>query len=88
MRGYDVGIGFASTHPTLAEVRYVDGRPWRAGDSISGSIRLDVVEGPVANPTQIWDYKFGNAILSEARVAQIRAGIPYGQGVPVYELKP
>jgi hypothetical protein len=35
------------------EVRYIGGQPWLSG-STKGSIRLDVVEGRLSNPTQVW----------------------------------
>jgi hypothetical protein len=31
----------------LPEQRFVNGAPWRPGDPVAGSIRLDVVEGPL-----------------------------------------
>lgn len=70
------------------EARYVDGVPWQTGDSLAGSIRLDVVEGPLANPTHVWDYKFGNATLSQSRITQIQNGIPNGAYVPILMVKP
>ncbi len=58
-----------------AEARFINGVPWQpGGDPLSGSIRLDVVEGPLTNPTWVWDYKFGGAELTPARIIQIRTG--------------
>ncbi|KQN71156.1 LysM peptidoglycan-binding domain-containing protein [Sphingomonas sp. Leaf62] len=71
-----------------AEARYVGGSPWMSGMSTSGSIRLDVVEGPLARPTGVWDYKFGNATLSRGRITQIQNGIPNGANVPILMVKP
>jgi hypothetical protein len=71
-----------------AEARYVNGNPWRNGDPLSGSIRLDVVEGPLTRRTFVWDYKFGQATLSPSRVTQIQNGIPNGANVPVLMVKP
>lgn len=71
-----------------AEARYVGGSPWMSGTSTSGSIRLDVVEGPLARPTGVWDYKFGNAALSQGRITQIQNGIPNGTNVPILMVKP
>lgn len=68
------------------EVRYVNQQPWRPGQPVSGSIRLDVVEGPLANPTAIYDYKFGNSTLTPRRELQIRAQI--GIGVQIVLVKP
>ena len=41
------------------EVPYVNGNPWRQGNPLTGSIRLDVVEGPLNKPNmglglQVW----------------------------------
>ena len=69
------------------EVRYVNNAPWREGDPLLGSIRLDVIEGPRINPTQVWDYKFGNATLSQSRIQQIRTGTN-SPNLPVWEIKP
>ena len=71
-----------------AEVRYRNGVEWRSGDPLKGSIRLDVVQGPLDNPTAIWDYKFGNAHLSASRINQIRTGAGLGSDVPIMEVKP
>ena len=70
------------------EVRYLNGRVWQPGMPTKGSILLDVVEGPVTAPTQVFDYKFGGATLKPPRIVQIRAGAGLGPGVPVIEVKP
>jgi hypothetical protein len=72
----------------LAEQRFVNGAPWQTGNPVAGSIRLDVVEGRLTAPTNVWDYKFGNATLSQSRITQIQNGIPNGTSVPVWEIKP
>jgi hypothetical protein len=69
------------------EARYVSGAPWNPGDPLAGSIRLDVVEGPLGAPTQAWDYKFGKATLSQTRILQIRTGTS-SPTLPVTEVKP
>lgn len=72
-----------------AEARFINGAPWQRGvDPLSGSIRLDVVEGPLTNPTWVWDYKFGGAQLTPARINQIRMGAGLGPNVPVVEVRP
>ncbi|WP_294293354.1 hypothetical protein, partial [uncultured Sphingomonas sp.] len=71
-----------------AEARYVGGAPWESGMTTTGSIRLDVVEGPLLRPTGVWDYKFGNATLSQGRITQIQSGIPNGANVPILMVKP
>jgi hypothetical protein len=70
------------------EVRYANGVPWREGVPLKGAIRLDVVEGPLNNPTAVYDYKFGNAVLSPSRVIQIRSGAGLSPGVPVNAVHP
>ncbi|MCY2987166.1 MAG: hypothetical protein NTY19_04760, partial [Planctomycetota bacterium] len=70
------------------EVRYINGRPWQPGDELRGSVRLDVVEGVVANPTSVLDYKFGNARLPQNRVDQIRNAVGIGTNVPVQAVRP
>jgi len=71
------------------EVRYINGAPWRQGiDPLKGSIRLDVVTHPLNNPTWVWDYKFGDAGLTPARINQIRAGAGLAPSVPVVPVKP
>ena len=70
------------------EVRYINGHRWRPGNGLRGSVRLDVVEGPLNNPTAIFDYKFGNAVLSNSRIDQIRRIGGFGSNVPIIEIKP
>jgi hypothetical protein len=70
------------------EVRYINGRPWVSGDGLRGSIRLDVVEGAINNPTAVFDYKFGNAVLSNSRINQIRRIGGIGPSVPVVPIFP
>jgi len=55
------------------------------GYGTAGSVRLDVVEYDAAlNIIAIYDYKTGNATLTAARVAQIRAQLPWNaQNVPI-----
>jgi hypothetical protein len=70
------------------EIRYVNGQVWRPGMSIRGSVRLDVVEGNPANPTHVFDYKFGynNRGLTPAREAQIRRVAGLQQNIPIDEV--
>jgi RHS repeat-associated protein len=53
-----------------------------------GSIRVDVVEGPLNAPTAVYDLKTGSATLSPARVEQIQSHLPGGSNVPVQEIRP
>lgn len=52
-----------------------------------GSVRLDVVEGNVANPYAMYELKFGEARLTQARVARIRTVTGF-QDVLIIEVKP
>lgn len=67
------------------EVPYLNGQ---AGVGGRGSIRLDVVEGPLDNPTAIFDYKFGGAILTLQRIQQIRQVGQFGSTVPITGVHP
>jgi len=69
------------------EVRYLAGRPWRRGQPLLGSVRLDVVENPL-DPTRVWDYKFGTSHLTPGRIDQIRSGAGLGATIPITEVKP
>lgn len=67
------------------EIRYLDGVPNQGG---LGSIRLDVVEGDLLNPSAIFDYKFGRSGLSPARIDQIRGVGGFADDVPIWEIRP
>ena len=68
------------------EVSYLNGRVVPYGTR--GSVRLDVVEGPLNAPTAIYDFKMGSAALSPARINQIRGHFPGGgSNVPVLEIR-
>jgi len=81
------GIIFSALgNPNLAtEVSYLNGRVVPRGTA--GSVRLDVVEGPLTAPTAIFDLKTGSATLTPARVQQIQQHIPGGATVPVLEIR-
>lgn len=51
-----------------------------------GSVRLDVVEGPLGNPSAIYDFKFGEAGLSQGRISDIQTAV--GRNAPVIEIRP
>ncbi len=67
------------------EVSYRKGRFVPRGTP--GSVRLDVVEGPLTAPTAIYDLKTGRARLTPARIQQIQQHIPGGANVPVIEIR-
>lgn len=68
------------------EVRFLNGQVWQPGVPLKGTIRLDVVKGPLTSPTAVFDYRFGGASLSPARILQIRSGARLGSSVPVLEV--
>jgi RHS repeat-associated protein len=67
------------------EVPYLNGQSGVGG---RGSIRLDVVEGALDNPTAIFDYKFGGAVLTPERIQQIRRVGQFGPNVPITAVHP
>lgn len=68
------------------EVSYLNGRVVPHGTR--GSVRLDVVQGPLDNPEAVFDLKTGSAALDARRVAQIRSHLPGGgKKVNVVEIR-
>jgi hypothetical protein len=68
------------------EVTYYNGQLKRYG--YPGSIRADVVEGPLENPTAIYDLKTGGARLTQQRMNQMRRQLPGGGGgIPIIEIR-
>lgn len=69
------------------EVSYLDHEVVDRGTA--GSVRLDVVEGPLNAPTAIYDLKTGSATLTPGRIQQIRDHLPIvSQTVPIIEIRP
>ncbi len=68
------------------EVSYLDGVKVDRGTP--GSVRLDVVQGPIKAPTAIFDLKTGSAELTPARIKQIQKHVPGGANVPIKAIKP
>jgi hypothetical protein len=68
------------------EVSYFQGKvTWRGRP---GSIRADVVEGPVDAPKAIFDLKTGGAKLTPERIKEIQSHLPPGhQNIPVLEVR-
>ena len=58
------------------------------GYGTPGSVRLDVVNGPLNAPISIFDLKTGGAILTPGRIQQIQAHVPGGASVPIIEVRP
>ena len=65
------------------EARYIRQNPWVKGQGVRGSVRLDVVEGDLLNPTAVYDYKFGGARLSPERIDYIRRVTGFSKSVPI-----
>jgi RHS repeat-associated protein len=73
-------------NPNLTtEVSYFNGQVVPRGTP--GSIRVDVVEGPLNAPTAIYDLKTGGATLTPQRISQIQQHVPGGNKVPVIEVR-
>jgi len=69
------------------EVSYKNGKVVKRGTK--GSVRLDVVEGPLNQPTAAFDLKTGKAKLTPKRVQQIRQHLPAGsKDISVMEVRP
>lgn len=76
-------LGKSDVH---TEVSYLNGQVVPYGTK--GSVRLDVVNGPVNAPAAVYDLKTGSATLTPARIRQIQSHIPGGSSVPVTEIRP
>jgi hypothetical protein len=68
------------------EVSYLNGQVVPRGTP--GSVRLDVVEGPLTSPIKIFDLKTGSATLTPQRITQIQQNIPGGTNVLVDPIHP
>ena len=74
-------------NPSLfTEQSYLNGEPVDYGTP--GSIRVDVGEGTVDQPTAVYDLKTGSATLSPGRIFQIQSNLPGGSNIPVIVVKP
>ena len=78
-----LGLGNANLS---SEISYLNGGVVRYG--APGSVRLDVVEGPINAPTSVFDLKTGSSTLTSSRIQQIQSQIPGGSGVPVLPIAP
>lgn len=68
------------------EVSYLDGNVVKRGTP--GSVRLDVVEGPLENPTAVYDLKTGSAKLTPKRIEQIQRHLPGDANTPILTIRP
>ena len=78
-----IGLGNSDLN---SEISYLNGNVVPYGTS--GSVRLDVVEGPLNAPTAVFDLKTGSATLTQSRIQQIQSQIPGGTSVPVFPITP
>ena len=79
IKGEEAGI-----HVQDSEMAYAESNIGR----VSPDCRVDIVEGPIANPTAVHDLKTGSATLTPARIRQIQTHVPGGSKVPVIEVRP
>ncbi len=100
----NLGPGSGRIYGTLAHSEFADlvdslGNPnlsteisYKGGVQVPygtpGSIRVDVVEGPLSAPTAVYDLKTGSSTLTPARIQQIQSHIPGGGDIPVQEIRP
>ncbi len=73
------------------EQSYLAGRYLGQYVNLSGSVRLDVVEGAVRSPSAVFDFKFTinpNPVLSPTRINSIRANAGLGPNVPITVIHP
>ncbi|HTW34006.1 MAG TPA: hypothetical protein VMD53_05250 [Rhizomicrobium sp.] len=69
------------------EQSYLNGRVVPYGTR--GSVRVDVVEGPLDSPTAAYDLKTGKAPLTQSRIEQVRSHLPAGaERIPFHEMRP
>jgi hypothetical protein len=68
-----------------SEVSYLARRPVLYGTP--GSVRIDVIYGPVDNPIAAFDLKTGSASLTTSRIQQIQSNLPR-TNIPVLEVRP
>jgi hypothetical protein len=68
------------------EISYLNGQVVPRGTP--GSVRLDVVDGPLNVPVSVFDLKTGSARLTPTRIQQIQSHIPNGENVPVLPVRP
>lgn len=83
---------YGNARGLTGEVQYLRGSAvgaWSTGPRRSGAVVLDVVEGPLNNPSAIYDYKFGLSTWGSSRIGQIRSVANLGPTYNnIYEIKP
>ncbi len=81
----DTVLGLEDGNPS-SEISYLNEDVVPYGTA--GSVRLDVVEGPLTSPTAVYDLKTGSAMLSSSRISKIQSNIPGGSNVPAHVVRP
>jgi len=84
--GGSVGNRVAGNPSLSTEISYLNGQVVPRGTP--GSVRLDIVNGPLNAPVSIFDLKTGSATLKPPRIEQIQSHIPGGASVPVSTVRP
>jgi hypothetical protein len=88
-KAFEEGVNKLGKPNLSTEVSYRNGSEVPRGTS--GSIRVDVAEGPRNAPTSVYDLKTGSATLTSSRIQQIQQHVPKlpnGNSVPVVEIRP
>jgi len=73
------------------EQSYLGGQYLGRSMNMPGSVRLDVVEGALTSPSQVFAFKFTidpNSTLSPSRLNSIRVNAGLGQNVPISVVHP
>jgi hypothetical protein len=73
------------------EQSYLGGQNLGRSVNLKGSVRLDVVEGPVQSPTAVYDFKFTvnpNPVMSPSRITKIRTEAGLAATVPIEPVHP
>ena len=81
----DVGAGLRT------ERSYLNGMELGRQMNVLGSVRLDVVDGPVNNIVGVFDFKFTiapNPVISQTRISTIRSVANLGPNVPIVPIHP
>jgi len=82
---FEAEVNALGNEALSTEVSYLNGKVVPRGTP--GSVRVDVVNGPVDAPISIYDLKTGSAKLTPARVQSIQSHVPGGANVPVSQVR-
>jgi hypothetical protein len=82
---FEAQVNALANSNLATEVSYLNGQVVPRGTP--GSVRLDVVEGPLTAPSAGFDLKTGGATLTPTRIQQFQQHIPGGPNVPIIEIR-